>query len=160
MSSFLSSLPSFIALVQLLSALPGRLRMSTTGANFATMVSTGGSAIKMPNTAVNELNTKVRLRRLDPASWGVLSYTLSEKNKEDHISRVTSFLSRQRYNLFFFSRISLQETKIESFMKMINAKGSGLTRIKLRSLLKRRSLKKDRYCVYDVIPVVSFISSL
>ena len=63
---------------------------------------------------------------------GVLySDTLGEKDKEEHISIVTSLLSRQRNDRF--SKISLQVTKSGSFMTMFNAKVNRLTRMNPRS---------------------------
>ena len=74
------------------------------------------------------------LKKIDKVSklgiW--VSHTLSEKNKQDHISRVTSLFSRQRNDLFH-KNIIISDEKMFFFLM---TKDNGLTRINLYSLPK------------------------
>ena len=79
-----------------------------------------------------------------------VSHTLSEKNKEDLISTVTSLLSKQLNDLFLKNITRYDEN--ESFMTMINAKGSELSKTNIRS-----QLMKESYAVYtEVLFILSF----
>ena len=84
-------------------------------------------------------------------------HTLSEKNKEDCISIVTSLLLRQRNDLFLKNIITGDE-KCVFFMTMFNIKGSLLTRTNLHSLRQREASWK--LCrVYGGITMIQFILS-
>ena len=63
------------------------------------------------------------LKKIRKVSWLSiwLPYTLSEKNKEDCITVVTSLLSRQRNNLFLKTIIT-DDKKMGLFMTMFNTK--------------------------------------
>ena len=64
---------------------------------------------------------------------------LSEKNKEDCISIMTSVLLRQKSDTFH--KISLLVMKNRPFMTMFNAKGSGLARMNLTAYPYNRASK-------------------
>ena len=84
--------------------------------------------------------------------------TLCEKNKKNHKSIVTSLFQGREMTSFW--RISLYATKNGSFIIIINAKGSGLTQMNLRSLQLRWSFMEENFCfVYGGITVLLFISS-
>ena len=81
---------------------------------------------------------------------------MSKKNKENHLSITTRLLSRRRNDLFLKKIITSDEKCI--FYDNVQ-KGSGLTRMNLSSLPKRKASWKKSYAVYDTITTVLFIFS-
>ena len=72
--------------------------------------------------------------------------------KAGHLDYSYSYEDKSPFKAKKFSRISLQVTKTVSFMMIFNAKGNGLMRMNLYSLIQRQSFMKEKLCcVYGEI---------